>query len=737
MRFIVWIYIVFGLLSAGYAQPTANVLLMPLDEVWPDEYWRFHVGHNQAWASPSFKDGQWINRSPASLLLRNRPLWQTGEGWFRLTFRLDKRLTGQDLLLTIDQFGTSEWYLDGRKLATLKPSARGWAATQRTLQSLVFQVADTNQHLLAVHYSFQPEPVYYAATGEVPFETKTYRASQASQELANWNRLITVLTFCLLSVFVLLGMLHLLFYRANPVQVVNKWQGMAMLCLGLGSLLDALSDFPLSLTAYSLTSLVCDLTCCLGFGFLLTAVYRFTNQPLGWQYRLLIGCIAGSFMYSLGIDSPSDSTTGGLLMLFLYDYGRVSWLGKRQPDLNALLPWNALKVAFYALLGSPMILILLLLMGQRENLDLFVYLTMLLVAVAFLSVPLGFSLSLVRDYAQTHQALRQNLRQVKQLSERTLAQEQEKQLLLAQQNQTLERLVHQRTADLEASLETLRRMQNKLIQSEKMATLGKLTKGIVDRILNPLNYIKNFSLNAQELLQEMQLTTQNYFAMLPPMAENDLGETTTMLAQNLSKINEHSNSTARILQDMRKLLKERSSTPELIDLNQYLTQQIDTTLQKVKTKYPSLSVTLALQLCHQPIPVYLLPVEFSELLLSLVDNTCYTLAEKSRRETGFAARLEVSTQVVNQQVELQIRDNGRGIPAREASQLFNPFFTTKPAAQGTGLGLYMSKDVVEYLQGQMQIESVEEQYTQVIIRLPIPRETYLPNEPVADWAVAG
>jgi two-component system NtrC family sensor kinase len=727
MRFIFCIYIAIGLMTAGQAQPAAKVMMMPLDEVWPDEYWRFHVGHSQAWASPSFKDEQWINRSPSSLLLQNRPLWQTGEGWFRLTFRLDKRLAGQALQLAIDQFGTSEWYLDGRKLATLKPSTKGWAASQRTLQSLSFQLADTNQHLLAVHYSFQPEPVYYAATGEVPFEIKAYGASQAYQVIANWNRLITGLTFCLLSVLALLGVLHLLFFRANPGQVVNKWQGMAMLCLGFGSLLDALSDFPISLTAYSLTSLVCNLTCYLGFGFLLTAVYRYSNQPLGWLYRMLIAWMAGSFIYSLWIDTPSDILEGSLLITFLCDYVRVSWLGKRQPNADAPLPWNALRVAFYALLGSPVILILMLLMGQTENLDLFVYVTMLLVAVAFLSVPLGFSLSLVSDYAQTHQALRQNLRQVEQLSERTLAQEQEKQLLLAQQNQTLERLVHQRTADLEESLEELRRMQNQLIQTEKMATLGKLTKGIVDRILNPLNYIKNFSLNAQELLQEMQLATQNYLAMLPPEAENDLGDTTTMLAQNLTKINEHSNSTARILQDMKKLLKERSSTPELIDLNHYLTQQIDTTLQKAMARYPSLSVQLDLQLSPQAIPVYLLPVEFSELLFSLVDNTCYTLAEKSRREQGFAARLEVSTQVVNKQVQLQVRDNGRGIPAREASQLFNPFFTTKPAAKGTGLGLYMSKDVVEYLHGQMHIESIEEQYTQVTIRLPINGDRYINN----------
>lgn len=721
MRFIFGLYLLFGLMALPTvkAQPPATILTLPLNEVLPDEYWRFHAGNNPAWASPTYNDQQWITSSPTSLLLQNQPLWQNGQGWFRLPVRIDKRLVGQELHLSIDQFGTTEWYLDGRKLATLKSSTKGWAASQRTLQSLSLKLADTSRHLLAVHYSFQHEPIYYAATGQTPFETTVYRASQASQLMINWHRLITGLTFCLISVFALLGVFHLLFYRANPSQLVNKWQGLAMLCLGFGSLLDALSEFPISLTTYSLTSLVCELTCYMGFGFLLTAVYRYLNQPIGWLYRLLIGWMAGSFMYSLWIDNPPSLLTAALLLTFLFDYVRVSWLGKRQPTADAQLPWNTLKVAFYALLGSPLILILLVVMGQTENLDLFVYVTILLVSVAMLSIPLGFSLSLVSDYARTHQALRQNLWQVEQLSKQTLAQEQEKQYLLAQQNQTLERQVHQRTAALEESLEELRRTQNQLIQAEKMATMGKLTRGIVDRILNPLNYINNFSLNAQELLRELQAVIEKRWTAFSADEQEALNDTAGMLTQNLTKINEHGNSTARILQDMRKLLKERSSTLVRTDLNPYVRQHVDTALQKAKTRYPSLSVQLDLKLSPQATPVHLLPVEFSEMLASLVDNTCYTLAEKSRRVKEFEPRLEVSTQIVDEQVLLQVRDNGRGIPARETSQLFNPFFTTKPTAKGTGLGLFMSKDVVEYLRGQMEIESVEEQYTQVTILLPL------------------
>ncbi|MDB5241795.1 MAG: histidine kinase [Spirosoma sp.] len=721
MRFIVGLYLLVGFMTlpAGQAQPTDPVLTLPVDEALPDEYWRFQAGHNPAWASPAYQDQQWVNRSPASLLLQNQPLWQTHQGWFRLPIRISKRLVGRPLLLAVNQFGTSDWYLDGRKIATLKPSTRGWAASQRTLHSLSLQVADTNQHLLAVHYRFQPEPVYYAATGQIPFEVTVYQANQASQQLANWHRLIAGLSFCLLSVFALLGVLHLLFYRANPRHVVNKWQGIAMLCLGMAAFLDTLGDFPFSLTTYSLTSLGSELTFYLGCGFLLMAVYRYLHQPLGLLYRGLVGSMIVSFIYSLWIDTPSSILTGGLLMTFLFDYVRVSWRGKRQPTADARLPWKALQVAFYALLGSPLVLVLLMVMGQREDLDLFVYVTLRLVSVAMLSIPLGFSLSLVGDYARTHQALRQNLQQVEQLSAQTLLQEQEKQYLLAQHNQTLERQVHQRTAALEASLDELRQTQHQLIQAEKMAAMGKLTKGIVDRILNPLNYINNFALTARDLLQEMQTVTRKHLILLAADEQNQLEEVTVMLTQNLSKIHEHGNSTARILQDMQKLLKERSSTLVLLELNQYLTQHINEVLQKALARYPTLSVKLELQLSPRAISVQLLPVEFGEALACLVDNACYTLDEKSRREPLFAARLAISTQVVDEQVRLEVRDNGRGIAAREVSQLFNPFFTTKPTAKGTGLGLFMSKDMVESMHGELQIESVEGQYTQVTIRLPL------------------
>ena len=290
-----------------------------------------------------------------------------------------------------------------------------------------------------------------------------------------------------------------------------------------------------------------------------------------------------------------------------------------------------------------------------------------------------------------------------------------------QQLQDQKELLEDQKIQLQTTLTELQATQRQLVQAEKMATMGKLTKGIVDRILNPLNYINNFSNTGKELLGEIQAVTQKHQAAFSANELDNLEDATKMLEQNLTKINEHGNSTARILQDMQKLLKERSTSYVLTDINPYLTQHMDTSFQKALTTHmPTVPIKLNVSLDPQALPVNLLPVEFSEVLDSLIDNSCYTLMEKCRRVKGFEPRLEVTTCIVDDQVQIQVRDNGRGIAPKEIAQLFSPFFTTKPTAKGTGLGLYMSKEVIEeYLQGQMRIDSIENEYTQVTILLPL------------------
>lgn len=715
MRLVFGLYVLFiGLqaLPEAQAQSTSPVLTLPLDEALPDEFWRFHTGHNPAWASPAYDDKHWVNSAPTTSLLQNKSLWQAGQGWFRLPIRISAQQLGQQLRLSVEQFGSTEWYLDGRRLATLKPST-----TQRTIQSLSFQLADTNQHLLAIHYRFRPEPVYYAATSQAPFDMRVFIASQADQVLALWYRLVAGISFFIVSVFALLGMLHLLFYRANPTQSVNQWLGAAMLALSLSSLVDSLGDFPVSLTMYSLISLVSVLTCYLGFGLLLTAVYRYLNQPLEWSYRLLLGSMFISFFYSVWIDDPSNSVVGGLFIVFLADYIRASWLGKRQADADARLPWKALKVAFYALSGIPVILGILIVVGLKGNVDLFVYMTLLLVAVAILCIPLGFSLFLVSDYARTHQALRLNLRQVEQLSAQTLAQEQEKQQLLAQQNQTLEQQVQQRTAALEESLDELHRTQDQLIQREKLASLGELTAGIAHEIQNPLNFVNNFSQVSVELLEELRQED------VKASRDRDLvDELLGDLEQNLHRISQHGGRASAIVNGM--LEHSRISTGERqpTDLNALCEESLHLAYHGLQISDKSFQCELLTDFAPHIGKVPVVAPELGRVFLNLFNNAFYAARQKwlSQAHPGYQPKVQVITNQEANFITIQICDNGMGMPESIQQKVFQPFFTTKPAGQGTGLGLSLSYDIVTKGHGgHLSVSSQEGEGTIMAVRLPL------------------
>ncbi|GAB4025168.1 tetratricopeptide repeat-containing sensor histidine kinase [Spirosoma koreense] len=309
-------------------------------------------------------------------------------------------------------------------------------------------------------------------------------------------------------------------------------------------------------------------------------------------------------------------------------------------------------------------------------------------------------------------------------------------LLQSQKHQLEEQkeLLELQKQQLETTLAELKSTQRQLLQAEKMATMGKLTKGIVDRILNPLNYINNFALVAKELLGELKGVIQKHEGNFPKRDQEDWEDASTMLDQNLIKINEHGTSTARILQDMQKLLKERSSMIVNTDINQFLEERVSMALQKTSlTASPALPVELTFELAHQPLEVSLLPQEFNQVLTSLVDNSYYSLQEKSRRVPGFVPEIRVATQICGDHVRIEIRDNGKGIGAKEQDQLFSPFFTTKPTAKGTGLGLYMSRDIVEYLQGHMTLESKEGEFAQITITLPL---VSVPENVVADEPLA-
>lgn len=272
--------------------------------------------------------------------------------------------------------------------------------------------------------------------------------------------------------------------------------------------------------------------------------------------------------------------------------------------------------------------------------------------------------------------------------------------------------------DLENTLNDLKNTQDELIRQERLASVGQLTKGIVDRILNPLNYVTNFSQLSDGLINSLIGELGKQKDILPADTLDDLLDEASVLQANLGKIRIHSNSTTRILKDMQRLLKEKSRSFLETDLNAFLDTKARTGMQEMSARYKDFAIDLALKLADQPIRVKLLPYEFGQVILDLMSNSFYTLFEKNKTTKGFSPQILIGTQLQDDQVLIRFRDNGKGIPQREVEKLFSPFFTTKPTADGTGLGLYMIKDIVETHRGKIEINSKEGEYTEILITLP-------------------
>ncbi|MCF2501784.1 ATP-binding protein [Dyadobacter sp. CY107] len=273
--------------------------------------------------------------------------------------------------------------------------------------------------------------------------------------------------------------------------------------------------------------------------------------------------------------------------------------------------------------------------------------------------------------------------------------------------------------NLENTLSNLKSTQEELIRQERLASVGSLTKGIVDRILNPLNYINNFSQSSGKLLKEITEVTDKHQDGLSEDEKDDLDSGFSMLQKNLEKIYEHGNSTTRIVKDMQKLLKGKSTDFMVTELNPFLEAKAKSAIQEALNEYKDASVKLEMALYDNPVKVSLLPYEFAQVIINVISNACYALLEKARIDKTFQPQVLISSKLIAGGVCIIIRDNGKGIPAKEQEQLFNPFFTTKPTSKGTGLGLYMSKDIIEYHKGRMSVNSLEGVFTEIEIFLPV------------------
>ncbi len=289
---------------------------------------------------------------------------------------------------------------------------------------------------------------------------------------------------------------------------------------------------------------------------------------------------------------------------------------------------------------------------------------------------------------------------------------------VAIQNARLFENVETRTRELARSLRDLHTAQDRLIQTEKLASLGQLTAGIAHEIKNPLNFVNNFSSLSAELIDELQETLAA--VTVDDKTRGEITELADTLRDNLGKVVQHGKRADSIVKNMLLHSRQGSGEHQPVDVNTLVEESLNLAYHGARAEKKGFNITLERSFDPAAGNVDLFPQEISRVLLNLISNGFYA-ATKRKAETngGYEPTLSAATKDLGDRVEIRIRDNGTGIPAEVKEKMFNPFFTTKPAGEGTGLGLSLSHDIiVKQHAGSIEVDTQPGEFTEFRITLP-------------------
>jgi signal transduction histidine kinase len=265
---------------------------------------------------------------------------------------------------------------------------------------------------------------------------------------------------------------------------------------------------------------------------------------------------------------------------------------------------------------------------------------------------------------------------------------------------------------IENAFKDLKSTQSQLIQSEKMASLGELTAGIAHEIQNPLNFVNNFSEVNKELMAEMreEIKKGNY---------EEVNAIAKDVEDNQEKINQHGKRADAIVKGMLQHSRSSTGVKELTGINALADEYLRLCYHGLRAKDKSFNATIKTDFDNAIGKILVIPQDIGRVLVNLINNAFYAVTEKRKEDIGgYEPTVTITTKKIADTVELKVIDNGNGIPQKVLDKMFQPFFTTKPAGQGTGLGLSLSYDVIKAHGGEIKVETKEGEFTAFVIQLP-------------------
>jgi signal transduction histidine kinase len=390
------------------------------------------------------------------------------------------------------------------------------------------------------------------------------------------------------------------------------------------------------------------------------------------------------------------------------------------PILGLIAYWRGNKSALYYTIAWSVLIFctILSILGQHGSIPAtFLIRNILPIGMCLETILLAFALAnRLKEYRDA----------TEQAQDLAVLRLEENETLIREQNKNLEKKVHERTTELEASLETLKATQTQLIQSEKLASLGELIAGIAHEIQNPLNFVTNFSELSVDLVKDLKDEFKR-----PDKDEAYIDELFDDLGQNQEKINHHGKRASSIVKGMLEHSRPSTSVKELTDINALADECFRLSYQGLKTKDKGFNATMETILDKNLPKIDAIPQDLGRVLSNLFNNAFYAVNERSLQfskglkplessDDNYTPSVFLTTQLVDNQIIIKVKDNGLGMPESVRAKVFQPFFTTKPTGQGTGLGLSLAYDIVTKVHGgALEVISNAGVGSEFIIQLPL------------------
>ncbi len=667
---------------------------LPPEGIFLDQGWKWHAGDNPEWAKAEFNDSKWEAIDPTKRIFELPQLSKKGEiSWFRLNFSLSKP-PSQQVAGMMQQTGASEIYLNGKLLERYGVLTSPIEAFNPLNRPFLLPIDSAGQYCLSIRYVLQPGVGYNGVynTRNQAFFLRIAYFKEALKLVSQFDIRYTNLESYKLGIFFILFVLHFSLYFFNRNQKAHLSVAFAFLALGVAYLLKLMGDVQNLVAWKSLFFATSSFINNLAPLLTLQTLFLFLSQKKGIFFWFLVSLTVGLGVLVFMVPQIEWGMAFFILsFLVTVEHFRVVINGIRAKIRGAWI------LAIGVILNAFFYLVLFSFIGF------FISISPTLADIVFnlgvVAFPIALSIYLGIDSAYTNQELNQKLVEVETLSA-------EKQLLLATQNETLERQVAERTAALKAS-------QAQLIQSEKLASLGELTAGIAHEIQNPLNFVNNFAEVSAEMLVEMDAE----------LDKGDVKEAKAISAdiqQNLSKINHHGQRASAIVKGMLEHSRASTGIKELTDLNALADEYLRLAYHGLRAKDSTFNAMMETHFDESLPKVEVIPQDIGRVLLNLINNAFYAVNERAKQKIeGYSPTVTVSSRKLENAIEISVKDNGYGIPEAIRDKIFQPFFTTKPTGQGTGLGLSLAYDIVTKGHGgKVEVASDENIGTSFYINLP-------------------